>query len=103
MKRTIVKTAIILLATALMPATAMADLSKHEKETISKICKTAIAKKGYESYAYKYTEIMDVHSGGYSMTGQLHKDGKRFEYNCLLSKKGESLKITDLVIDQLGK
>jgi len=100
MKRTLIKTTLILISAALLPAAAMADISKHEKETVGKTCKTAIAKKGYEGYTYKYTEIMDVHAGGYTMTGQLHKDGKRFGYNCLL---GKDLKITDLVIDKIGK
>jgi len=100
MKRTFTKTTILLFATALLPATAMAKLSKHEKETVEKTCKAAIAKKGYKDYTYKYTEIMDVRAGGYTMTGQLHKDGKRFGYNCLV---GKDLKMTDLGIDEIGK
>ena len=93
-----------LLAATILPMTVMAaDLSKHDKESITKVCQKAIAKKGYEGYTYKYTDILQAQSGGYSMTGQLHREGKRFEYNCLLGKKGKDFKITNLVINQIGK
>jgi len=98
MTRTFTKTALILISAALLPASVMANMSKHEKESVEKSCKAAIAKKGYKDYTYKYTEIMDVRAGGYTMTGQLHKDGKRFGYNCLV---GKDMKITDLGIDKI--
>ena len=98
MTKTFTRAALILIAVALLPASVMANMSKHEKESVEKTCKAAIAKKGYKDYTYKYTEIMDVRAGGYTMTGQLHKDGKRFGYNCLV---GKDMKITDLGIDKI--
>ena len=93
-----------LLTAAILPMAAMAaDLSKHDKESITKVCQKEIAQKGYEGYTYKYIEILQVQSGGYSMTGQLHKEGKRFGYNCLLEKKGKVFKMTSFGIDEIGK
>jgi len=99
MKNTLTKTVTVLLTAAILPTSIMADLSKHDKENITASCKKAIGEKGYkEGYTYKYTEVMEVQSGGVSMTGQLHKGSKHFGFNCLLDKK---LKISDLVIDPI--
>ena len=104
MKRITYQFTTALLAAAILPMTAMAaDLSKHDKESITKVCQKAIAQKGYKGYSYKYTEILQAQSGGYSMSGQLHKEGKRFGYNCLLDKNGKVFKMTDIVIDEIGK
>ena len=104
MKRITYKFATALLVAAILPMAAMAaDLSKHDKESITKVCQKEIAKKGYERYTYKYTDILKAQSGDYSMSGQLHKDGKRFGYNCLLEKKGKVFKMTDIGIDEIGK
>jgi hypothetical protein len=101
MRKNYIKTAIVLIMAILLPVTATADMSKDTQESIENVCKAAIAKKGYKNYTYKYTEIMEVHyGGGYSMTGQLHQDGKRFGYNCLVDKQ---LSLTFLGIDDIDK
>jgi hypothetical protein len=35
------------------------------------------------------------------MMGQLHKESKHFEFNCLLNKNINALKIDDLVVNAL--
>ena len=101
MRKTYTKTVSVLIMALFLPVAAAADMSKDTQESIEKVCKAAIAKKGYKNYTYKYTEIMEVHyGGGYSMTGQLHQDGKRFGYNCLVDKQ---LNLTFLGIDDIDK
>ena len=84
-----------------MPVLAMANLSENAQQKITSLCKSAIEKKGYSDYTYKYVEVDQAQSGNYSMIGQLHKDAKRYEFNCVLNKNIESLKIEDLVINSL--
>ena len=93
-----------LLAAIMLPMAAMAaDLSKHEKESITKVCQKVLSQKGYEGYTYKYTDILKAQSDDYSMSGQLHKNGKRFGYNCLLEKKSKLFKVTNIVVNAIGK
>ena len=86
---------------SMLPVLAMAQLSKNTQEKITVLCKSAIEKKGYSDYTYKYLEVLKAHSGNYGMLGQLHKDKKRFEFNCALNKDIKALKIDDLVINSL--
>ena len=84
-----------------MPVLAMAKPSENAQKKITSLCKSAIEKKGYGGYTYKYVDVDQARSGNYSMLGQLHKDAKRYEFNCVLNKDIESLKIEDLVINSL--
>ena len=70
-------------------------------QKIETVCKEAIAKKGYGEYTYNYVEILRVHTGSYDMSGQLHKGGKRYDFNCLLNKDAKHPKIEDLVINPI--
>jgi len=86
---------------AILPTLAMAELPNNAQNKITELCKGAIEKKGYSAYEYKYVEILKAQSGNYSMTGQLHKDAKRFEFNCALNKALKTLKIEELVIEEI--
>lgn len=86
---------------SMFPITAMAELSKHDQDLIVKICKGAIEKEGFIDYSYKSVDVLRAQSGNYGMSGQLHKDSKRYEFNCVLNKEIQSLKIKDLVINSL--
>lgn len=96
----------ITLAIALLsslPVLSMAELSKNDQAKISEVCKSAIAKKGYDKFEYKYVDILRAQSKNYSMTGQLHKEGKRFEFNCFFNKELKKLTLEELAIAPLGK
>ncbi|SFV51160.1 hypothetical protein MNB_SV-6-1457 [hydrothermal vent metagenome] len=100
MKR-VSKTTVAILVAGILPAVATADLTKHDKENIVTNCKKEIKKKGYgEGYTYKFIEVMEIDYGGYTMTGQIHKDSKHFGFNCLFDKKQ---KFTDIAIDPISK
>lgn len=86
---------------SMLPISAMAELSPKAKEQVETLCKNAIVKKGYEDYTYKYVNTIKAQSGNYSMTGQLHKETKRYEFTCALNKELKTLKIEDLVINPL--
>ena len=86
---------------SMLPVTAMAELSKHDQNKIVKICKEAIAKEGFGDFTYKSVDGDRAQSGNYGMVGQLHKDSKRYGFNCVLNKEIGSLKIKDLVIGGL--
>ena len=86
---------------SMLPVTAMAELSKHDQDKIVKICKGTIEKEGFVDYTYKSVDVLCSQSGNYGMSGQLHKDSKRYEFNCVLNKEIQSLKIKDLVINSL--
>ncbi len=70
--------------------------SDRHKEVIRE-CTRALTEKGFKSPKVRYPEVVDGRSG-YSYTGQLSKDGKRFEFNCVLSRQ---LKLEDLAIRPL--
>ena len=84
-----------------LPVTAIAELSKHDQDKIVKICKEAIEKEGFGDFTYKFFDVLRAQSGNYGMSGQLHKDSRRYEFNCVLNKEIGSLKIKDLVINGL--
>lgn len=97
-KHLIISAAIV----SLLPVLANAKLTKSAQEKITSICKNAIEKKGYSDYTYKSIDVDQARSGNYGMIGQLHKDSKRYEFNCVLNKEIESLKLKDLVINPLN-
>ena len=96
-KHTILTGAIL----SMLPVLTMAQLPNKAQAKITGLCKSAIEKKGYSDYTYKYVEVIKAQSGNYGMTGQLHKETKRFEFNCALNKDLAALKIDDLVINSL--
>ena len=99
---TIKKVIFVGLSLSILPMTLLADLSKKDEIKITKLCTSAIAKRGYDdSYQYKYIEMLQAHSGNYAMMGQLHKKKEHFEFNCLLNKSMKKLQIEELVIDSL--
>ena len=86
----------------LVPMGLMADPSKQDELKITKLCTNAITKKGYADYTYKYIDLLRAQSGNYAMMGQLHKDSKHYEFNCLLNTKIKALEIIELVIGSLN-
>jgi len=86
----------------LLPAGLIADPSKQDELKITKLCTDAISKKGYADYTYKYIELLQSQSGNFAMMGQLHKESKHYEFNCLLNTKIKTLKIVELVINSLN-
>ena len=86
---------------SMLPVFVMAELTPKAKEQIETVCKSAIVKKGYGDYSYKYVEVLKAQSGNYGMIGQLHKDTKHYEFNCALNKDIKALKIEELVINSL--
>ena len=86
---------------SILPIVTLAQLPQNTQENIISLCKSAIEKKGYSDYTYKYVKVAKAHSGNYGMTGQLHKDTKRYEFNCALNKDIKALNIEDLVINPL--
>jgi len=101
MLTTLKKSVILSSLLLLVPMGLMADLSKQDESKITKLCTDAIGKKGYADYTYRYIEILRAQSGNYAMMGQLHKESKHFEFNCLLNKNINALKIDDLVVNAL--
>ena len=94
---------ILLSSSLLLPVGVMADLSKQDELKITKLCTTAISKKGYEGYNYKYIDLLRSQSENYAMMGQLHKEGTEpYEFNCFLNTKIKALKIVELVIEPLN-
>ena len=84
-----------------LPIGVMANLTKQDEIKITNLCTTAINKKGYSDYTYKYIDLLRAQSGNYAMMGQLHKDSKHYEFNCFLNKEIKSLTIIELVIESL--
>lgn len=79
----------------LLPQTAAASKGKEAEE----ICRNVVANKGYQGYHFQHIEAMSARSGGYSVTGQIDKGGKRFEFNCVLDG---GLILQDIAIHPLG-
>ena len=88
---------------SIIPIITLADISKEEIKKVNDLCQNALTKKRYRDFAYKHIEILRTRSKNYSMTGQLHKEGKRYEFNCFLNKEIKNIKIEDLVIKGLEK
>ena len=97
LKKSITLSALLLL----LPMGLMANLSKQDKSEVTKLCTDRIAEKGYKDYTYQNTEVARSHSGSYAMTGQLHKDGKYYEFNCVLNTDIKALKIEGVAIDSI--
>ena len=87
---------------SLLSVLANAELSKSAQEKVTSFCKNAIEKKGYRDYIYKSVNVDQARSGNYGMIGQIYKNSIRYEFNCVLNKEIESLKLKDLVINPLN-
>ena len=103
MLRYIKQLTLTVLLLSIIPVITLADMSKEEIKKVNNLCQNAIAKKGYGDFEYRYVEILQAQSKNYTMTGQLHKEGKRYEFNCFLNKESKALKIEELIIEALGK
>ena len=98
MKKSIIGAFIVGTAAWILSGTAMADLQSETRADVTQICKQAIGDKGYKGYRYRDVEFNDSRNG-YSLTGQIARGAKRYEFNCLVSTR---MSITDLVINPLS-
>lgn len=103
MLQNIKKITVVLVILSSLPVLSMADLSKSDQAKISEVCKSALTEKGYDTFEYKYVEILRAQSGNYGMTGQLHKEGKHFEFTCFFNKDLKKLTLEEFVVEPLGK
>ncbi len=90
---------IVASAAACLPlGIAMADLQSETRADVTQICKKAIGKEGYKGYRYDNVEFNEARSG-YSLTGQISKGSKRYEFNCVVSTR---MSVTDLAVNPLS-
>ncbi len=82
----------------ILSGTAMADLQSETRADVTQICKQAIGDKGYKGYRYRDVEFNGSRNG-HSLTGQIAKGAKRYEFNCVVSTR---MSVTDLVINPLS-
>lgn len=91
---------IVASAAACLPlGIAMADLQSETRADVTQICKKAIGKEGYKGYRYDNVEFNEARSG-YSLTGQISKGSKRYEFNCVVSTR---MSVTDLAVNPLSR
>ena len=94
MKSTIMKLVLAGILLSLLPGTALADNNKKARKT----CHKFVENEGYYGYNFKNVSVTRAMSGGYSVTGQIAKQGNRLEFNCVLN---DDLLVQDLVINEL--
>lgn len=86
----------VLIVTA--PVTA-AEPKTASKSTIESVCRAELAAKGYDnSYSVSRVDLTEARSNN-SMSGQLQKGVKRWEFNCVL---GKDMKPLDVVVNPLA-
>lgn len=95
MNKTMIGLAMASALACLLPQTASASKDSEAEA----ICRNVVANKGYQGYRFRNVEAMSARSGGYSVTGQIDKGGKRFEFNCVLDDR---LILENIVINPLG-
>ncbi|MCB1918428.1 MAG: hypothetical protein KDJ28_00440 [Candidatus Competibacteraceae bacterium] len=98
MKKSIVGALIAGTSAWILAGAAIADLQSETQADVTQICKQAIGDKGYKGYRYRDVEFNDSRNS-YSLTGQIAKGAKRYEFNCVVSTR---MSITDLVINPLS-
>jgi len=98
MKKPIVGVIVAGAAAWIQSGGALADLQSETQADVTQICKQAIGNKGYKGYRYRDVAFNDSRNG-YSLTGQIARGAKRYEFNCVVSTR---MSITDLVINPLS-
>lgn len=79
MNRTVIRTCAVAVSCAMAAVPmAQARTSKHVEEN----CRGALSVRGYPGYNLDGVRVQESRSG-WSMTGQMDKGGKRYEFNCV--------------------